>query len=208
MRLLFLGDVVGRSGREAVIRELPRLRERLPPDLVVINGENAAGGFGLTEAIYDEADRGRRRRHHARQPRLRPARGVRLHRARRPICCARSTTRRARRGAGPALTSRNGGRVLVVQVMGRVFMDALDDPFAAVERELDACPLGPPAMPSLVDFHAEATTEKQALGHSRRRPRQPRGRHPYPRPDRRPPDPRPAAPPMSPMPACAATMTR
>ena len=55
MRLLFLGDVVGRSGREAVIREMPALRDRFAPDLVVVNGENAAGGFGITETIYDES---------------------------------------------------------------------------------------------------------------------------------------------------------
>ena len=53
MRLLFLGDVVGRSGREAVIREMPALRDRFAPDLVVLNGENAAGGFGITETIYE-----------------------------------------------------------------------------------------------------------------------------------------------------------
>jgi 2',3'-cyclic-nucleotide 2'-phosphodiesterase len=54
MRLIFLGDVVGRSGRAVVMRELPELRRRLQPDLVVVNGENAAGGFGITEAIYDD----------------------------------------------------------------------------------------------------------------------------------------------------------
>ena len=54
MRLLFLGDVVGRSGREAVIREMPALRERYAPDLVVVNGENAAGGSASPRAIFDD----------------------------------------------------------------------------------------------------------------------------------------------------------
>ena len=54
MRLLFLGDVVGRSGRDAVLRHVPELRQRLRPDLVVVNGENAAAGFGITAKIAEE----------------------------------------------------------------------------------------------------------------------------------------------------------
>jgi calcineurin-like phosphoesterase len=54
MRILFLGDVVGRSGRDAVIAHLPALRERLDPDLTVVNGENAAGGFGISVKIAEE----------------------------------------------------------------------------------------------------------------------------------------------------------
>jgi metallophosphoesterase (TIGR00282 family) len=68
------------------------------------------------------------------------------------------------RGAGVYL-ARNGARVLVINAMGRVFMDPLDDPFAAIDRELAACPLGEQADAILVDFHAEATSEKQALAH-------------------------------------------
>ena len=60
---------------------------------------------------------------------------------------------------------RNGLRVLVINVMGRTFMDPLDDPFAAVERELAACPLKQSADAIIVDIHAEATSEKQAMGH-------------------------------------------
>jgi hypothetical protein len=68
------------------------------------------------------------------------------------------------RGA-TVVEARNGARVLVVNAMGRLFMDALDDPFTAVDRELDACPLGSAADAVMVDFHAEATSEKQAFGY-------------------------------------------
>src|SRR5258707_3746894 len=69
-------------------------------------------------------------------------------------------------GRGVALIeAKNGARVLVVNAMGRIFMDPLDDPFAAVERELTACPLKQAADAIIVDIHGEATSEKQAMGH-------------------------------------------
>ena len=165
MRLLFLGDVVGRSGRHVVSERLPALRERWRLDLVVVNGENAAGGFGITEAICDEilgagADVVTLGNHSfdqrealvfiERQPRLL-----------RPANYPPGTPGR---GATVVETAR-GARVLVVNVMGRIFLDALDDPFAAAEREIGACPLGAAADAVIVDVHAEATSEKQALGH-------------------------------------------
>src|SRR6202042_2701709 len=70
------------------------------------------------------------------------------------------------RGRGATLaTTPSGARGLVVNAMGRVFMDALDDPFASVARELNACPLGEAADAVVVDMHAEATSEKMAMGH-------------------------------------------
>jgi metallophosphoesterase (TIGR00282 family) len=165
MRLLFLGDIVGRPGRNAVIERLPVLRERWRLDCVVINGENAAGGFGITEAICDEvlaagADAITLGNHSwdqrealvfiERQPRLL-----------RPINYPPGTPGR---GAN-LVTTHSGGRVLVVNVMGRLFMDALDDPFVAADRELEACPLAQVADAIVVDIHAEATSEKEALGH-------------------------------------------
>lgn len=165
MRLLFLGDIVGRSGRNAVIERLPGLVERFRLDFVAINGENAAGGFGITEEICQEvidagADVVTLGNHSwdqrealvfiERQPRLL-----------RPVNYPAGTP-----GRGANLfVARNGARVLVMNVMGRVYMDALDDPFAAVARELDACPLGEQADAVVIDVHAEATSEKQALGH-------------------------------------------
>ncbi len=165
MRLLFLGDVVGRPGRAVVLEQLPSLRERWRLDCVVVNGENAAGGFGISEAICDEligagADAVTLGNHSfdqrealvfiGRQPRLvRPANYP-------PGTPGRGAT---------VIETQNGARVLVVNVMGRVFLDAMDDPFAAVEREISACPLGSAADAIVVDVHAEATSEKQAFGH-------------------------------------------
>jgi metallophosphoesterase (TIGR00282 family) len=165
MNLLFLGDIVGRPGREAVEAHLPGLRDRLALDLVVVNGENAAGGFGLTRAIaadffalgVDVISTGN---HWADQKEIftlieSDARIIR------PANYPRGTP-----GRGATLVSTaSGARVLVVNVMGRVFMDALNDPFAAVEAELGACPLGEAADAVIVDVHAEATSEKMAMGH-------------------------------------------
>jgi len=165
MRLLFLGDVVGRPGRIVVQERLPALRTRWKLDCVVINGENAAGGFGITEAICDEllaagADAVTLGNHSwdQREALVFIARQQRLVR---PANYPAGTP-----GRGAAVVeAANGARVLVVNVMGRVFMDALDDPFAAVERELAACPLGEVADAVVVDIHAEATSEKQAMGY-------------------------------------------
>ena len=165
MRLLFIGDVVGRSGRAAVNGYLPRLRDKWRLDFVVVNGENAAGGFGITETICEELidsgadavtlgnhafDQREALVYIERQPRLirpanypsgTPGRGVNL------------------------IEAKDGRRVLVVNMMGRVFMDALDDPFGRIDQELAACPLGVGCDASIVDFHAEASSEKQAFGH-------------------------------------------
>ena len=165
MRLLFIGDVVGRAGRAVLTAQLPKLRAAWNLDFVVVNGENAAGGFGVTEAICDEfvsagADCVTLGNHSfdqrealvfiGRQPRLI-----------RPVNYPRGTP-----GKGANLfEAANGARVLVVNILGRVFMDALDDPFAAIERELEACPLGVGCDAAIVDFHAEASSEKQAFGH-------------------------------------------
>jgi len=164
MRILFIGDVVGRSGRVAVLERLPHLVRDWRLDFVAINGENAAGGFGITEAIYrnlidagaDVITLG----NHAWDQREALVFIERAPRLIRPINFPAGTP-----GAGTALIeARNGARVLVINAMGRVFMDPLDDPFAAVERELEACPLGSAADAVIVDFHCEATSEKQAMG--------------------------------------------
>ena len=165
MRLLFLGDVVGRSGREAVIRELPGMRQRLAPDLVVLNGENAAGGFGITEAIYESlVDAGVdvvTLGNHAFDQRETLVFIERVDNLLRPLNYPKGTPGR---GAG-IFTARNGGRVLVINVMGVAKMEALADPFAAVDQELDSCPLKTGCDASLIDFHAELTSEKMGFGH-------------------------------------------
>lgn len=165
MRLLFLGDVVGRSGRAAIARRLPGLVADLRLDCVVANGENAAHGFGITEAIYhellDAGCDGVTLGNHSWDQREALVFIERAERLVRPANYPAGTP-----GRGAALvTTRGGARVLVVNVMGRVFMDAMDDPFAAVEREIEAAPLGRVADAIVVDIHAEASSEKQAMGH-------------------------------------------
>ncbi|HEV7276433.1 MAG TPA: TIGR00282 family metallophosphoesterase [Devosiaceae bacterium] len=165
MRLLFLGDVVGRAGRDAIATRLPELIERYAFDFVVVNGENASHGRGLTEPHYhglreagadvvtlgDHAfDQRDTLSYIAREPALV-----------RPLNMPEGTP-----GRGATLIEgRNGHRVLVVNALGRVFMNPIDDPFRAVEAAVAACPLGEQADAVLVDFHTEATSEIQAMGH-------------------------------------------
>jgi len=165
MRMLILGDVVGRSGRAVVMQRLPDLRKRWKLDFVAVNGENAAGGFGITESILvDLLDAGAdvvTLGNHAfdqkealvfieRQPRLL-----------RPINYPPGTP-----GRGSGLyKAANGADVLVINAMGLVFMPELADPFRAVDAEIEACGLKKGADAILVDLHAEATSEKQAMGY-------------------------------------------
>ena len=165
MRLLFLGDVVGRPGRNAVVDRLAGLRERWRLDCVVINGENAAGGFGITEAICDDllnagADAVTLGNHTWDQRETL----VFIERQTRLLRTVNFPAGKPGRGAN-LIDTQSGKRVLVVNVMGRLYMDPLDDPFAAVDRELDACQLGQVADAVIVDVHAEATSEKEAMGH-------------------------------------------
>ena len=164
MRILFVGDVVGRSGRKIVNERLPGLVSEWKLDCVVVNGENAAGGFGITEPIYRELiDAGADAvtlGNHAWDQREALVFIERAERLVRPINYPAGTP-----GRGAALIeAKNGGRVLVVNAMGRIFMDALDDPFAAIDRELAACALKNGADAIVIDLHAEATSEKQAMG--------------------------------------------
>ncbi|MEI8396972.1 MAG: TIGR00282 family metallophosphoesterase [Rhodospirillaceae bacterium] len=166
MRLLFLGDIVGRSGRDAVLAHLPDLRERLAPDLVIVNGENAAHGFGITAKIATELfDAGidcLTTGNHVWDQKELVGAIEEFPRLLRPLNYSPGTP-----GKGAAVVSaRDGRRVLVVCLMGRLFMDALDDPFPAIDRLLEHHRPGSDEIHAiLVDFHAEATSEKMALGH-------------------------------------------
>ncbi|HEY5607222.1 MAG TPA: TIGR00282 family metallophosphoesterase [Alphaproteobacteria bacterium] len=165
MRILFIGDVVGRSGRAVVLERLPRLIAEWKLDLVAVNGENAAGGFGITEAIYNDlVDAGADAitlGNHAWDQREALVFIERAPRLIRPINYPPGTP-----GRGAALIDgKNGGRALVINAMGRIFLDPLDDPFAAIERELSACPLKSGADAIVIDMHAEVTSEKQAMGY-------------------------------------------
>jgi 2',3'-cyclic-nucleotide 2'-phosphodiesterase len=164
MRILFVGDVVGRSGRKIVHERVPALVSDWKLDCVVVNGENAAGGFGITEPIYHELiDAGADAvtlGNHAWDQREALVFIERAERLVRPINYPAGTP-----GRGAALVvAKNGARVLVINALGRIFMDALDDPFAAIDRELCACPLRNGADAIVIDLHAEATSEKQAMG--------------------------------------------
>jgi metallophosphoesterase (TIGR00282 family) len=148
------------------------LAERLPGliaewklDLVAVNGENAAGGFGITEPIYREfVDQGADAitlGNHAWDQREALVFIERAPRLVRPLNYPPGTP-----GRGAAMIeAKNGARVLVINAMGRIFMDPLDDPFAAVERELAACALKTGADVIVIDMHAETTSEKQAMGY-------------------------------------------
>src|SRR5580692_174209 len=140
MRILFIGDIIGKPGRDVVNAELPRLKDSLKLDLVIVNGENAAHGFGLTQSIAREffamgVDVISTGNHWADQKEILTYIDNE-DRVLRPANYPKGTP-----GRGANLYQTPHGSVLVINVMGRVFMDALDDPFAAVERELSACGL-------------------------------------------------------------------
>jgi hypothetical protein len=165
MRILFIGDIVGRSGRHVLLDRMPKLIAEWKLDLVVVNGENAAGGFGITEGIYNEMiDAGADAvtlGNHAWDQREALVFIERAPRLVRPINYPPGTP-----GRGAALVeAKNGAHVLVINAMGRIFMDPLDDPFAAVDRELAACSLKSGADAIIVDMHCEATSEKQGMAY-------------------------------------------
>jgi len=165
MRLLFCGDVVGRAGRDAVTKVMPELRRELALDFVAVNGENAAAGYGITDKLSQEfysagvdcittgnhvwdqreligtIDRDPRLLRPVNFPKGTPGRGVNLY------------------------TTKTGKKVLVANFLLRLFMDPLDDPFAALETILATQALGRTADAILFDVHGEATSEKMAMGH-------------------------------------------
>jgi hypothetical protein len=148
-----------------VTERLPQLKRDWKLDCIVVNGENAAGGFGITEQIYAEMiDEGAdviTGGNHSWDQREALVFIERAPRLVRPLNYPPGTP-----GRGMVLfETTNGARVLVINLMGRVFMDPLDDPFALAERELSACALKTGADAIIVDMHCEATSEKQAMGH-------------------------------------------
>ena len=166
MRLLFLGDMVGKTGRTAVWEQLPGLIQDFRLDFVIVNGENAAGGFGITEEIFrgtlaagaDVVTTG----NHVWDQKEALTFAPREERFLRPANFPAGTPGR---GSGLFL-ARNGARIMVANLMGRVYMHPeLDDPFKVAEKELAACPLGTQADAVVFDFHAEATSEKMCFAH-------------------------------------------
>ncbi len=156
---------MGRSGRDALAQYLPDLKRNLELDFVVVNGENAAGGFGITAAIcerffelgVDVITTG----NHVWDQREIITHFARENRLLRPHNFPAATP-----GTGCHVYEANGGRrVLVMNVMGRLFMDPLDDPFASVDAALAEYRLGESIDAAIIDVHGEATSEKMAIGH-------------------------------------------
>lgn len=165
MRILFLGDIMGRSGREAVGKHLPALRERLKTDVVIANGENATHGAGISpdccaelygygvdcittgNHVWDKReiipyiDKDPRLLRPQNYPAGTPGKGHYIHRL------------------------DDGRKILIINVMGRLFMDALDDPFAAIDELLKKNSLKLNVNAVFVDFHGEASGEKMSCGH-------------------------------------------
>src|SRR3984957_5157418 len=166
MRILFIGDVVGRSGREAVATSLPKLREALRIELAVVNAEKASHGFGLSPdmatALFAAGadvitlgnhawDRKEIIPYIAENPRLL-----------RPLNFPPGTP-----GAGAGLiTLQDGRKALVLQAMGRLYMDPLDCPFRSTGDVLSKYRLGASVQAIVADIHAEASSEKMAYAHT------------------------------------------
>ncbi|SEW24525.1 hypothetical protein SAMN04488515_1809 [Cognatiyoonia koreensis] len=166
MKILFLGDIMGRAGRNAITTHLPRLRDLWKLDFVVVNGENATSGVGLSAAhakvlleagadvltlgdhAFDQKDM---LTFIEQEPRII-----------RPLNYSKSAP-----GAGARVfTATRGRKVLVAQALGQVFMKRpFDDPFSALDGVLRQYPLGGAVQASLIDIHCEATSEKMATGH-------------------------------------------
>jgi metallophosphoesterase (TIGR00282 family) len=167
MRFAFFGDVIGRSGREGLGEHLPGLRRRLGLEFVIVNAENAAAGFGITEStareLFEAGADCLTLGNHAWDQKEALTYIVREPRLIRPLNYPAMADAPGR--GAQLFETEAGKRILVVNLLGRVHMDSLDDPFAAVDRELEACPLGVAADAVVVDMHAEATSEKMAMGH-------------------------------------------
>lgn len=166
MKILFLGDVMGRAGRKAIAARLPELKRAWALDFIVVNGENATGGMGLTGAhaqgffeagadVVTLGDHAFDQRDMLKAIEAEP-------RIIRPLNFSNVAP-----GVGARLfTATNGKKVFVAQALGQVFMKRpFSDPFSALDAALKAVPLGQGADAVIVDFHAEVTSEKMAMGH-------------------------------------------
>lgn len=165
MRILFIGDIMGRSGRDALIARLPGLKAALKPDVVIVNGENAAHGAGIVDKMCQEfyavgtdiittgnhvwdqreiiltIDKDPRLLRPLNYPKASPGRGYTVHQL------------------------ADGRKILVINAMGRLFMDPLDDPFTQVNEVVEKHAMGRQVHAIFLDFHAEATSEKMGMAH-------------------------------------------
>ena len=166
MKILFLGDVVGRAGRTAVVERLPKLREAWKLDFVVVNGENSTRGMGLSgehaKEILDAGADVITLGDHAFDQKDMMTFCENEPRIIRPLNISKVAPGRGAR----VFQAKRGQKLLVTQVLGRVFMkQPYDDPFSALDQTLKQFPLGGLVQASLVDIHCEATSEKMGVGH-------------------------------------------
>lgn len=165
MKILFIGDIMGRSGREALEKHLPTLKEKYDPDITIVNGENAAQGRGITAKICTQmyemgTDVITTGNHIWDQREIIPyiERDPKLLR---PINFPANVP-----GKGSyTFQTQSGAKIKVINAMARLFMDPLDDPFAAIEKEIANDRIGQNIDAIFLDFHGEATSEKMAMGH-------------------------------------------
>jgi metallophosphoesterase (TIGR00282 family) len=165
MKLLFLGDIVGRSGRDAVLKHLPTLNNQYTPDCIIVNAENAAHGFGITKSIATELfeagvsvittgnhiwDKSEILAYLSQEKRLLRPHNYPSHLPGSGVC---------------EFETIKGQKIIVLNVMGRLFMEPLDDPFRCIDTALKPYILGRNAHAIFLDFHAETTSEKQAICH-------------------------------------------
>ncbi|HBL36948.1 MAG TPA: TIGR00282 family metallophosphoesterase [Firmicutes bacterium] len=164
MKIIFLGDIVGRPGRKLVKEMLPKLTKEYAPDLTVVNGENAAGGFGLTMEVAEEllqngVDVITLGNHTWKHKEINQV----LDRYKEVLRPANYPPGTPGEGFG-LFVARNGYPVGILNLMGQVYLEpALDCPFRVGKEKVNLLKQKTPYV--LVDFHAEATSEKVALGH-------------------------------------------
>lgn len=158
--ILFIGDIIGRPGRRALDRFLPRLQEKYSPSLIVANAENSAGGSGITQEIagdlLDRIDVLTSGNHIWDKKEAIPFLD------REPRLLRPQNYPAGNAGRGSCIVEKNGWKAGVLNLQGRVFMEPLDCPFRAADEAVEKLRAVTPVI--LVDFHAEATSEKQALG--------------------------------------------
>lgn len=166
MRILFIGDIMGRAGREALEKYLPILKKDLKPDVTIVNGENAAHGKGITEKFCQEfyglgTDCITTGNH------VWDQREILIYIRRDPRLLRPANFPDGTPGNGYYLHDlRDGRKILIVNLMARLFMDALDDPFQVMEKILRDYKIGKNCDAIFVDFHGETTSEKMSFGHN------------------------------------------
>ena len=166
MKIVFIGDIVGRSGREALSKYLPQIKKDFTPDIIIANAENAAAGYGLTEKISKEIFQSGvdviTLGNHSWDQKEMLSYIEKNDNIIRPINYSSSVPGKGKK----IITIQNGKKILVIQVMLRLFMNiALDDPFKAIDDILDKEILGKTVDAIFVDMHGEASSEKNSFGH-------------------------------------------